>query len=466
MEDEQGLLDKARRFGSRIESSTKENENVLIVSHHDADGIAASAVLSDFIERNHGHCQIRTVGEPSSRFFDRIDLSKFDVIIFLDICSGLSKELSKRFGDRWMVIDHHEIPDSEKKSDKILNAYQFGFDGTNSVSTAGLSYLAVKPFRDRTCFFAVVGALGDRQDIGPRRSLIGLNAKMLEDDAQGRKSISTKYDLLLWARESKPIHESLANSVGIYIPGLTGNRDACLASLRGAGIEIKVGTRWKTASDFNEDERQKLLETVAPHLSGSTYTIEDLVGSVYSLNEKDEFSSMRDARDLALILNACGRMGRPSAGISMCLGENPDLSNEVDQIVSEYRLELTRTIQNLSSSEDRISEKSDYALVTGDGLVRERMTGAVCQIVSAYSRFKNKVVLVRTTTADGDVKASAREGKERTDYNLGEIMRQIGEATAGVGGGLRNAAGARFSIAKQQEFQQAADSIFQNRKQS
>src|SRR5271169_4523436 len=104
MEDEPGLLDKARRFEAKIVSSAKNGENILIASHHDADGICAAAILSEFIYRNKGHCQVRTVSEPNSKFLDRLSSSKFELIIFVDICSGLSEEISKRFGDKWLII--------------------------------------------------------------------------------------------------------------------------------------------------------------------------------------------------------------------------------------------------------------------------------------------------------------------------------------------------------------------------
>ncbi len=110
MEDEHGLLDKARRFENRIISSAKNKENILIAVHHDADGICAASILCEFILRNKGHCQIRAVSEPNSRFLDRLSSSKFDFVIFVDICAGLSGEISKRFGDKWLIIDHHRDP--------------------------------------------------------------------------------------------------------------------------------------------------------------------------------------------------------------------------------------------------------------------------------------------------------------------------------------------------------------------
>jgi single-stranded-DNA-specific exonuclease len=465
LEDEQGLFEKARRFETRIVSSAKNKENILIASHHDADGICAASILCEFILKNKGHCQIRAVSEPNSKFLDRLGSSKFDLIVFVDICAGLSEEISKRYGDKWLIIDHHEIPDSELKSENVLNCWQFGIDGNTSISSSGLCYLVSKTRSDRLSFLALTGAIGDRQDVGPRRTVVGLNAKILEGDGEFTSAIDSKNDLMVWGRETRPVHESIANTVSIFIPGLTGNKDACLASLRGAGIELRSGNRWKTASEFGEEEKQRLLEAIVPHLSGTTYTVEDLVGTVYGLNTRDEYSTMRDSRDLVLLINACSRSGRPSLALAVCLGDEQVFASDSDQIIADYRAEVVKSIQNLLSSEDRIGEKGDYAMIVGDGVVSERMTGAIAQIVASYSRFRTKVVLVRTTTPDGDVKVSARSGKERTGYDLGAALSQIASTTSGVGGGHKSAAGARFSISKQQEFQQAVDSIFQQQRQ-
>jgi single-stranded-DNA-specific exonuclease len=463
MEDEQGLLEKARLFETKISTASRNHDNVIIATHHDADGICAASILSDFIFRNSGHCQVRTTSEPNSKFLERLSLAKFDLLIFLDICSGLSSEIAKRFGDKWLIIDHHELVESEMAHPNILNPAQFGFNGTTSVSSSTLCLLISRTTQERISFLSVVGSLADRQDTGPRRSLVGLNARVLGDDNQEYRGIDSKVDLLFSSRETKPAHEAIAGTFSVYIPGLTGNKDACLATLRGAGLDIKASTRWRTIEDFSEEEKQKLLESIVPHLSGTTYTVEDLVGSVYSLNSRDEFSMTRDAGDLASMLNICGRMGKAGVGISLCLGDEAQFTTELEEIIADYRTELTKSIQSLFQSEDRIAESGDYAIVVGDGMVSERMTGAVCQIISSYSRFRNKVVFLRTTTQDGDVKISARTGKERQNVDLGNMLRGLGNETSGVGGGLKNAAGLRFSIAKQQEFLVSVGSAFKNR---
>ncbi len=465
MVDVEGLIQKAQQLERVLSSGASNKENILIATHHDADGICAAVLLADFIFRRGGHCQIRTTSEPNPKFLDKLKSARFDRLIFTDICSCLSPEIEKQFGDKWLIIDHHEILDEEMDTERILNPWQFDVDGSTQVSSAGLAYyITEKTQSPNSAFLAIVGAISDRQDVGPRRSLVGINSKILEEDSESLGSVDSRVDLLFWGKESRPAHESIANTVSCYIPGLTGNKDACLASLRGAGIDLKSGNRWKTISAFSEEEKQQLLESVVPHLAGTTSTVEDLVGTVYSLKSADEYSVLRDARDAATMLNACGRMGKPSLGVSLCFGSESIFSNGLEKVFTDYRNELIRSVQNLMSSEERIQEKSGFILVVGDGVVSERMTGATCTAIASSSRVKNKVVFLRTTTFDGDVKVSARIGREVEDCNLGRAMIEVARATSGVGGGHQSAAGARFSIVKQQEFQVTVDELFPNRK--
>lgn len=459
MADEQGLLLKTERFRDRIAGVARRNENVLLLAHHDADGICSAAIISEYIRSLKGHCEIRCVSEPTVRLLEKIASGGFSLVVFLDIGSGFSDKITKSLGDRWLLLDHHEIPDWEMSSEQILNPWQFGYDGSKDVSVSGLSYFLIAKDRNpESAFLAVAGALGDQQDVGPRRSLVGLNSKILEEDPF--KEISSKIDLMLLGRETRPAHESLANTVSCYIPGLTANKDACLASLRGAGVELKSGSRWRTVSDFSEEEKQQVLQAIVPHLAGTTNTVEDLVGTVYTMSSEDEYSHMHDARDLASALCASGRMSRSGVGVSLCVGDGGEVSTEAERIMTDYRTELVRMIQTVISSADRVLDRGYYSLIVADGIVPERMTGAICEIFSSLTRSKNKIVFLRTTTQDGDVKVSARLGREAKENNLGGALQEIAKSSSGIGGGHQQKAGARFSIIRQQEFQAALDSMF------
>ena len=466
VEDREGLLQKARKFENAIARSSSEKENILILSHYGADGICASALVQNHILKHGGHSQIRFLGRPGKRELEKARAGNYDLLMLLDLGSGITEALSRIFGDKWLSVDHHEIEPEEMETPNLLNPFQFQYDGSKDACSSTLCYYITEKTRNvQSAFLSTVGALGDEQDRGQRRSLLSLNSTVIDEDSSTLKSIDSSVDLLFVGRETVPIHESIATTTACYIPGLTGNKDACLASLRGAGVDLKSATRWRTISDLTEDEKQKVLEAIVPHLQGTVVSVNDLVGSLYFLSSEDEFSPIRNARDFASLLNSLGRLGSPGIGISLCLGGEGEAQNAVESALLEYRTELIRTVQTLLSSEDRILEKSSYVLVVGDGIVSDRLGGACCQILSTLSRAKNKVILLRTTTPEGEVKFSARQREYSSEgYDLGSLFSSLSKSVGGIGGGLRNVAGARFSIAKQQEFQTGVDAILQNQK--
>ncbi len=465
MKDEEALFAKAEQYGSRIADSAKKHENILIVSHHDADGLCSATIAAQFIFKNGGHCNLRIAPDPNDKSLEKIARGQYDLILFLDLGSVVPESASKYLGDKWLVIDHHSIPKEELVnadfSARILNPYQFGYDGSSELSCAGLVHFITRRLSsDFSAFLAIVGALSDGQDRGPDRSLVGLNAKIA---AEAAPDLESRHDLLFQGKEVRPIHEAVANSVNCYIPGLTGNKDACLASLRSAGLELKQKTRWKTISDLTPEEKQALLDAIAPHLSGTTTSTDELSGTVYVSKIADEYSLAHDARDFASLLNSCGRMGKAGLALLLCFERAPELASECDGLFSSFRSELVRALQSLVSNADRWVERQQYSIVLGDGILNERMTGAVCQVLASLNRNKNKIIFLRTTTADGDVKVSARLGKGM-EVDVGLLMGSIGKATGGVGGGLYTKVGAKFSISKQQEFQMAVDAQFQTLK--
>jgi single-stranded-DNA-specific exonuclease len=461
--DFESLSRRASEIGNRIQVAAKSNQNILILSHYDADGLASATLVSNHIVKNKGHCDIRASVEPSVTDMESIAKSGYDLIVFLDLASSSTAKVARALGDRWISVSHEDPgPDNEIKfHNSVLNCTEYGYDGEREASASAACYYITEKSRDsKSAFLAVVGSLGEGQDTGPKRSLLGLNANILEEENQSYKELDSVVDLLLYGREVLPIHEALASNSSIFIHGLTGNKDSCLASLRSAGLDLKFNDRWKTVSDFNEDEKRSLLEAIVPHLAGTTLTAGDLVGTVYYFASEDEYSLLRDARDLALILNASGRLNRPGIGLSLCLGWNSNLRSDGEQILTDYRTELVRNVQTLVSNAERVLDRPAYSIYVGDGAVRERMTGAVCDVLASLNRARGKAVLVRTTTQQGEVEVSARLGEESPEFDLGEAMRELASSTGGSGGGLPSRAGGRFSMSKLQEFQTVVDGLF------
>lgn len=451
------LSGKAKSIGEVIDQKVRERKNTIIVGHLDADGIASASILAKAILRKKGRFIVRISNSLKPKDLYELREEGYDFYIFCELGAGMGGRIKEVLGDRWIIIDHHQISEDEKRIDNIINSWQFDFDGTKEVSAAGMSYIVAskmdKDNIDLSCL-AIVGALGDRQDQGEGRALIGLN-EIIVEDAVGSGCLKVARDLMFYGRETKPIHEAIASTTTPFIPGLTGNRDSCLATLTSAGIKLKEGARWRTIAELSEEEKKKVVEAIIPYLAlapTATDKVRELIGDIYTLEREDEHIPLRDGREFATLLNACGRMGKGGVGVSICLGDRNFALQEGERILAEYKYTLNKYVQTILSDESRVVEGRWSFMIVGDGLIDEKMLGAISSILSGITRFEGKALFVRTITQDGDISFSARKTKGCSPaLNLGSIMAEASKFD-GVGGGHDVAAGARVPSQRLNEF--------------
>ena len=265
---------------------------------------------------------IRIVEELREDVLDAIAQTHPDIIIFSDIGSGyLDLIQSKSLAKTIIILDHH--PPNTDPQDQIvqLNPHDFKIDGARLISAAGVCYLVAREISQKNkdlSSIGIVGALGDMQDKNDKRALTGLNEILVEDGISSG-SIRVDSDLVLYGRETRPIHRSLAFTTTPYLPNLSGREDNCLTLLSTNGIRLKDGERFRTVSDLTQDEKKTMLDAIIAYLASinfPTTVVMDLVGTVYTLIGEPTGEPTRDAREYSALLNACGRTGNPSIGLA------------------------------------------------------------------------------------------------------------------------------------------------------
>ncbi|MCP8320119.1 MAG: DHH family phosphoesterase, partial [archaeon] len=189
----------------------------------------------------------------------------------------------------------------------------------------------------------------------------------------------------------------------------------------------------------------------------ATDKVKELIGDIYTLEREDEYTPLRDGREFATLLNACGRMGKGGVGVSICLGDRNFALQEGERILAEYRYTLNNYVQTILSDESRVVEGRWSFMIIGDGLIDEKMLGAISSILSGITKFEGKALFVRTITEDGDISFSARKTKGCSpSLNLGFIMAEASKFD-GVGGGHDVAAGARVPSQRLNDFLRAIE---------
>ncbi|MDG7010521.1 MAG: DHH family phosphoesterase [Nitrososphaerota archaeon] len=461
MADLEGLMQRYQTVVPRVMESVFGGKRILVVTHIDADGLCSGSVIFSALMRKGANATLRTVPDLDPKTVGELASQGYDLYIFVDLASTLVSEIEAALGGKYIVIDHHEIAEGDRDNRSVVNAWAFGYDGGREACSSTMAYffaVALDPSNSDLSLLAVVGALADRQDSGPGRSLTGLNRAALEV-AQRRGLVTVSNDLMFTGRETRPVHEAVALTSTPYLKGLTGSKDAVLAVLHQSGLALKEGGAWRTISSLSADEKRKLTEVVAGALGaekGATEALASLFGEVYSFQFEDPFTPLRDAREFGTLLNSCGRMGVPSVGISVCLGDRSAALRDAMKTLSDYRSGINKALEGVTSDPTRIERHGQLVLVKGEGVVDEKLLGPVISILAGSPEFKDKVVVGSAASRGSDLKISSRVGDLYDgSVNLGLIMREAAEEVEGVGGGHAMAAGAKIQSSRAEAFSKA-----------
>jgi single-stranded-DNA-specific exonuclease len=447
------LTDALKHFCEKVRSTVEGGNEVAIITHLDADGITSGSIMAMALRRMGARFSLRTVSDLNSSVVEKMKVDARDFYVITDLGGGWASHLRKALGDKWVIIDHHEITEEEILTDdggQILNPWKFGIDGGREVSAGGMAYMVASAldFKNRDLSaIAVVSAVADRQDQGDKKSFFGLNAEILKT-AQSLGLVSVDLDIILTGRETRPVHEALAYTLFHYIDGLTWNTEACHLLLKNAGIKLKDdSSRWRALAEFSQEEKSTIVEAVAKFVDSSDKRVsdillDDLIGYVYTLSREEKRSQLRDAREFSTMLNACGRIGKAGVGIAMCMGDRNMALSAGEEIMDMYKMTLRNNISTIFSEKWRLADDGKTTFVNGDGILEEGMLGAVSTLLSGSPSLRGRLLFVRTLAKEGTYKFSSRKCLDcRSEADLGMIMRECSKALNGIGGGHSAAAG-------------------------
>ena len=422
----------------------KMSEFVRVVSHYDADGISAAAVLLSALSREGKKIHLSTEKQLKPAVIQRLKLEEPDIFVFSDLGSGqmeLLNELAEATGKKIIVLDHH-IPSSTEPHKNIIHINPCLEErDEDDMSGSGVSYMLARALNSRNkdlSYLAVVGAIGDIQD--SNWVMKGSNKLML-DDAVVDGMLEKKKGLRLFGRMNRPLHKALEYSTDPYIPGVTGEESAAVQFLSNLNIDLKrKDGSWRTLDDLTNEEMKKLASAIiCERIREDEASPEEIFGDVYTL----KLNGYRiDAREMATTLNACGRMGHASIGILYSLGVKFAF-NRIEGILNGYRKLITKYISWLRENEDKIIKTDGAHYILADDQIHENFIGTITSIYEKSIINDEKVVMGFAVTEDGEVKISARVPSQLVErgINLKNLFKRIPKEY-GYGGGHAAAGGA------------------------
>jgi RecJ-like exonuclease len=450
------LNENSKKVSERILEAREKNLFFRVISHLDADGIAAASIISSLLFRLGANFHLRIIQQLREENLHEIKESKESVFVFTDLGSGQIGIIEKNLPtDSVIIIDHH--PPEKETSILQANPHLCGIDGATEISGSGVSYLVAKNIDESNMDFAslaVVGALGDRQDKGEQHRLSETNSEIVKDGVN-KGILEETTGIRLFGRETRPIAMALEYTTDPFIPGLSGNHGACLKFLtENVKIPLKTNGNWRTISDLSQDEKTKLVSELIQYMLGpgemTPEEAQSIVGVIYILPKEEKQTPLRDAREYSSLLNACGRMRKPGLGVAICLGDRSEALQEVESVTTDYREKLAGYMGWLTKP-GTVTQAEYLQSFHGGKTIDDRIIGTIASIaISSGIIPQDKPVFAFAESGDGSVKVSARA----TDYqvqqgvDLGAALRIAvkeisSEATAG---GHNIAAGAHIPI--------------------
>lgn len=460
----------ASKAAKLISERVEEGRFIHVVSHLDADGLAAAGVIGKALWRLDANFRVRIQQWVDEKIVGEITSDNPTLTILTDLGSGYLNVLSENLSNHQIIIlDHHQPIGDVSANIFQVNPHIHGIDGSKDVSGAGVAYFVAKALDSANmdlAAIAVVGALGDLQDKYEQRALGGLNEKVVTD-AVTAGCLKVEKDLMFFGRETRPIHKALAYTTSPFLPGISGEEDKSLAFLVSLGIKPKHGDKWRALRDLSEEEKRQLCSALSDHLISKGYPgdVLNLVGSVYTLVREEPWTPLRDAREFSVLLNGTGRMEKAGLGVAICVGDRSSALERAEVVLEEYRQTITRYLSWLMEEPGRVDELESIYVIRGGDFINEKVIGTLSSILSTSLPKPEKPIIAYAVAEEDAVKVSARTVDMLTSkgLDLGEIMRVAAEKFEGKGGGHNIAAGAQIPLEDVDAFVKLVDELVKKR---
>ncbi len=446
------MLNRASAIAAKISSQ----EEVLIVTHIDADGITSGAIAHLSLERRGIENKLKFVKQLDEAEIEKIkDENVF--VWFTDLGSGQLEFLD---GIEFVITDHH-VP--QHPHPMQLNPHDFGYDGTVELSGSGATYLVSKflirgknllDYVNGGCLLplAIVGAVGDLQD-SRWGKLQGINREIAEEGRMGG-NIDIVRDLRFFGKQTRPVAKMLEYNSDPFIPGLTGNEKGVLEFL--TSLEIEPWMRW---IDLSMEERKRIVSAIvnlAMEYRLPYTSILRIVGESYILLNEPEGTEKRDAMEFSTLLNATARYNNADVGLGVCLGDE-GAYRRARTLLQNHRRNLSNGIRFVD--ENGIEEMKYLKFFHAGSNIPDTIVGIVAGM--CFHKGNKEKPIVAFAESDKGIKVSARATYRLVErgIHLAKALRRAAESVGGAGGGHSVAAGATIPEGKEEEFLKILDEI-------
>lgn len=458
----ESFFDRAKSTAQRIKALDK-SKTVRLISHLDADGITAVSVLIKALNRENMKYSITIVPQLNKDVILSLATESYETIIFSDLGSGQIDLIKKHLADKTVfILDHHK-PQGNDNTESIIhmNPHLDDIDGSKEISGAGVVYYVAEAMNEENkdmAHIAIVGAIGDVQE---KDGFLPLNERILKTAVEAKKMEAVK-GLRFFGTETRSLHKILEYSTDPYIPDVTGSENGAVQFLQSIGISPMGKKGWRKLGDLSKEELKNLVAAIIVKRSDEDHP-EDVLGNNYILVEEEKGKQFRNAKEFATLLNACGRLGKTSFGIGVCLGDK-NLKLKAIKVLEDYRKEIVTALRWYEDNHDsnKIFKEKGFIIINTEDNILATIVGTFASILSKSTKIKaNTLIMGISRTENNLSKISLRIAgyRPREDIDLRDIVKEVAEPLGGEAGGHQHAAGALIETAKETEFIELAKRV-------
>ncbi|WP_298521645.1 DHH family phosphoesterase [uncultured Methanobrevibacter sp.] len=436
------MLNRANEATDMLKEHIENDAVIRIISHNDADGISAAAVVANALAEENVQFHTTIVPRLKQDMVNQLRSEKYDLFIFSDMGSQFIGDFNTYKHDV-IVADHHQVNDTEAESNVVhINPHLFEIDGSKDLSGAGSAYLAIRNLNKKhLAYYALVGAFGDMQG---QEGFTGVN-KMILDDAIESGNLEIHEDLKIVSKTTEPIFKSLAYTFSPPLPGISGDFDGAREFLE--RMNLSYGIKFTDMEDEEKDLLKEALVSINPDIFGNCYTV------------VKEAPMLRDLEEYSYILDACGKNKKQGLGLSIALGEKDQALDAALKLQRQYRDQIVKGLEWVKKEGAQQLNTIQY-LYSEDKVLKSVM-GTIASIGLSVELLDNSKPVLGLSRLHKDVKISGRTTREMVSkgVNLGKALQDSSNNFGGTGGGHDIAAGAMIPYESMDNFLHIMDEM-------
>ncbi len=185
---------------------------------------------------------------------------------------------------------------------------------------------------------------------------------------------------------------------------------------------------------------------------------------MYVLLKEKKGTPLRDSKEFATLLNACGRHGKAEVGLRICMGDRGEALSEGEALLRDHRSALSKALAWAKGS-GIIRLRNIQFFDAGDE-IEDTIVGTVAGMLLGSEGADRTAPMVAFAESieysdEPKLKASGRGTQELVSkgMDLSAAMKFAAELVGGVGGGHNIAAGATIPASRMDEFLGKLDEI-------